>query len=107
MSYRIIPEGSVEIQTGLWLYTYSRVIGGVERTFRKLYAAEGYCFYNVDMPENYDEDGNLKPLEQRVYATYSSCGYTTIEEINAHFVSVPYQDGYEVVSIGSNNHETA
>jgi hypothetical protein len=99
--WREIPEGSVEIQTGLWLYTYTRVISGREYTFRQLYSAQGYCFYDLTIPENYDEEGNLLPENQRVYATYSSCGYTTAEEINAVIISVPYTEGYEVVSVGN------
>lgn len=106
MAYREIPTGSVEIQTGLWLYTYTRTIGGVERTFRQIYAAEGYCFWKPNMPENYDEHGNLLPESGRVYFTYSSCAYTTLEEINANFISVPVQDGYEIAG-GGNNTEIA
>jgi hypothetical protein len=98
MAYREIPAESVEIQTGLWLYTYSRVIGGVERTFRQLFSSEGYCFWKVNQPENYDEDGNLVPEEERVYFTWSSCVYTTVEEINANYISVPVQDGFGIVS---------
>ncbi len=105
MNYTAIPEGSVLIQEGLYLHTYTRVIGGNEYTFRKLYAAEGYCFYCLDVLENFDENGNLKPASQRLYATYATTSYTTVEEINAHFVSVPYEEGYEVVSVPSGEHE--
>lgn len=108
---REIPEGSIEIQTGLWLYEYTRVIGNTTYTFRKLYSAEGYCFWEVKQPENYvdgDINGELLPLEQRVFAQYAALAisYTTIEQINADFISVPVEEGYEIVSAGS-NHETA
>ncbi len=106
MAYREIPTGSVEVQTGLWWYTYTKTIGGVEYTFGQLYSEQGYCFYKVDQPENYDEDRNLLPANQRVYFTYSA-GYTTLEQINASIVSVIAQDGYEIVSVGGNNHVTA
>ena len=102
-----IPEGSVEIQEGLWLYEYTRTIGGRVYTFRELYSAEGYCFWEVNQPENYvdgDVNGELLPLEQRVFAQYAMLAqiYTTVEQINADFISVPVQDGYEIVSAGSN-----
>ena len=99
--YYEIPNGSVEVQTGLYLYTYTKVIAGTTYTFRELFSSQGYCFWEVDQPENYDEDGNLKPENQRVYATYATCTYETAEEINAHFISVPYSEGYEVVSVGN------
>ena len=97
MEYREIPNGSVEIQTGLWLQTYSKTIGGREYTFRNVYSADGYCFWKVAQPENYDEDGKLLQEDERFYFTYSSCVYTTLEEINANFISVPVQEGFEIV----------
>lgn len=103
MAVREIPEGSVEIQTGLFLYTYSRVIAGTEYTFRQLFSAEGYCFWEVNQPENYDEEGNLRPENERVYAQYASLSrhYTTVEMINADFISVPVQEGFNIVSVGT------
>lgn len=105
-----IPSGSIEIQTGLWLYEYNMVISGVTYLKRKLYSGEGYCFYQTSQPENYDEDGNLLPLEQRIYAQYASLGFDmsswTHEQLNAEFVSVPVQDGYEIVSVGTQQPET-
>ena len=103
ISYREIPEGSVEIQTGLWAYLREYTVGGQPRARYVIYASEGYVFYNIDQPENYNEEGNLLPLEQLVYATYASTVCTTIDQINASFVSVPYEEGYEVVSVGANN----
>lgn len=100
ITYREIPEGSVEIQTGLWALERHYTFAGQERVSYYLYSAEGYVFWEVSQPENYDEEGNLLPLEQRVFATYASTAYSTIEELNEAFVSVPYQDGYEVVSVG-------
>lgn len=93
---RQIPLGSVEIQNGLWAYLHSFTVGGVTRSYYKLYSAEGYCFYYVDQPENYDEDGKLKAPTERVYAQFSTCVYP-FEEINEHYVSVPIEEGYEIV----------
>ena len=103
MAVRPIPEGSIEIQTGLWAAENHYTVGGNPRMRYDLYSAEGYCFWNVNQPENYDEDGNLLPLEQRVYAQYSRTAYTTIDQLNENYVSVPVQPGYEIVSAGSNH----
>ena len=95
---RVIPEGSVEIQTGLYLHKYTQTISGTEYTFRELYSAEGYCFYWLSNPENYDEDGNLKPANERIDAQYMHCAISaTLESINADVVSVPIEAGYEIV----------
>ena len=106
MAVRPIPEGSVEIQTGLWAHEHHYTFNGQPRMRYWLYSAEGYCFWEVQQPENYDEEGNLLPLEQRVFAQYAATTYTTIEQLNEAYVSVPVQDGYEIVSVGA-NHETA
>ena len=107
MAVRPIPEGSVEIQTGLWAAVNSFTVSGVTYSFYDIYSAEGYCFWDIQQPENYDEEGNLLPMEQRVYALYSRTPYTSIEELNANYVSVPVQEGYEIVSVGGTNHEIA
>jgi hypothetical protein len=103
--YRTIPEGSVEIQPGLWAYLNTFTVGSTTYSNYKLYSAEGYCFWQVSQPENYDEEGNLKPESERVYATYASLAraYTTHEQINADFISVPVQPGYEIVSTPPNH----
>lgn len=104
---REIPAGSVEIQTGLFLYEFQRTIGANTYTFRNLYSSEDYCFYDVDQPENYDEEGNLLPAEQLVYRQYSALAISmstwTYEQLNAKYISVPVQDGYEIVSVPNNN----
>lgn len=108
MAYREIPEGSVEIQTGLYAYLHTYTVGGAARSRYILYSAEGYCFYCLSTPENYDEEGNLKPPAERVYATYMSCSILdTLESINADVVSVPAEPGYEIVSQPSNPPVTA
>lgn len=102
MAYVEIPATAVEVQTGLWGDLVTLTLGSMTRTRYVLYSSEGYCFYDLNQGENYDEDGNLKPAEERTYAQYMATGCTTIEQINARFVSVPVQDGYEIVSAGSN-----
>ena len=99
MAYREIPEGATEIQTGLYWHVVERVIGGNTYRFGYLYSAEGYCFYDTLTPENFDEEGNLKPAEERLYATYASVPVDTDLSL---FISVPVQPGYEIVSVGGN-----
>ena len=103
MALRPIPEGSTEIQTGLWAAVNSFTMSGVSYTFYDLYSAEGYCFWDTLTPENYDEEGNLVPLEQRLFAQYARTSYRAIDDLNANFFSVPVQDGYEIVSVGGNH----
>ena len=100
-----IPEGSIEVQTGLWAYLRSFVFNGVTKSHYVLYSAEGYCFYCP--AENIDEDGNLLPENERVYAQYRSTTCTTVEQINARFVSVPVQDGYDILGGGGDGSVTA
>lgn len=103
MAYREIPEGSIEIQTGLFAYLETYTVGGNTRSHYLLYSAEGYCFYSLSISENYDEDGNLKPANERAYMTYMSCSILdTLESINADVVSVVAEEGYEIVSVPSN-----
>ena len=102
---REIPATAVEVQTGLWADLVTTSFGSMTMTKYNLYSAEGYCFYCP--AENLDEEGNLKPENERLYAQYRVTTCTTIDQVNARFVSVPVQDGYEIVSVGGNNHETA
>lgn len=90
MAVREIPTGSVEIQTGLYLYETSVSVLDEVIVCRELFSSEGYCFWEVRQPENYDENGNLKPENERVYAQYASLGgnFDTVEKINANFISV-------------------
>lgn len=91
-----IPEGSIEVQTGLWAWLRTYTFNGQIRQRYNLYSSEGYCFY---LPENnLDEEGNLLPENQRMYYQYMISVYTTIDEINAEVVSVPVQDGYEIAN---------
>lgn len=97
MVYYDIPEGSVEVQPGLWAYLNTFTLKGDTYSFYHIYSSEGYCFYEVDQPENYDEESNLKQEDELMYATLCYTAYETLEEINAHFISVPYKEGYEIV----------
>lgn len=100
MAVKPIPDGSTEIQTGLWAVENRYTFNGQPRMRYDLYSSDGYCFWEVNQPENYDEEGNLKPLEERVFAQYARTTYTTFDELNANYISVPVQPGYEIVSVG-------
>ena len=100
MAYREIPAGSIEIQPGLWAELHTYTVGGNIRTRYNLYAATGYCFYSLNVPENFDEEGNLNPPEERLYATFMSCPPSmSIEDINSMIFCVVVEEGYEIVSI--------
>ena len=102
---REIPVGAELLQTGLYVYRFERVIAGNVYLTGELYSTEGYCFYDLEQAENYDEEGNLLPAEQRIYIQYQTLAVTaaskTNEELNQRFISVPVQDGYEIVSVGN------
>lgn len=84
----VIDPSWVEIQTGMYLSEHTRQIGGVTYTFREVYAADGYCMYNRDEPE-----------EERTYYQYSALPifWDTVEIINSYIACVPIQEGWEIV----------
>nr|DAR54931.1 MAG TPA: hypothetical protein [Caudoviricetes sp.] len=71
-----IPEGSVEIQTGLWLYSYKKTISGTEYTFNQLFSAKGYYFYDNTLPE-----------EERIYYKWMVIGTGTPD--TSIYTSIP------------------
>jgi hypothetical protein len=107
-----IPEGSVEIQTGLWMHEFTQTIAGRVYLRKNLYSTEGYCFYDVTEPV-YDSEGNELPAdeilpEQRVYVQQANLGISeslwSVEQINAKYISVPVDPGYTILGNG-NDHE--
>ena len=71
MENKNIPETAFLCKEGLYINEYDRTMGSLTWTVWELFADSGYCFYDLQIPENYDEEGNLKPLNQRVFYTYS------------------------------------
>lgn len=102
---REIPEGAELLQTGLYVYRYERVIAGRVYLAGAIYSSEGYCYYDLEQAENYDDEGNLVPAENRVYAQYQTLSITsasqTNEQLNQRFVSVPVDPTYEIANIGN------
>lgn len=95
-----IPEGSTEIQTGLFAKLITFNFNGEERSHYNIYSADGYCFYdktqqvnNDNEPENEDENKEIK----QTYARVAYTPYKTIEELNEVYVSVPIKEEFEIV----------
>lgn len=100
-----IIEKSLLIQYGLYQDLHSFFLGNVKHTHSHLYSSEGYCFYDIT-EEIYreDENGNyyLVPSEEvlpteRKYMRKCITPLTDVEEINNIYVSVPIQEGMEIV----------
>lgn len=106
---REIPEGAFLYKEGLYIKEFEASMGSLTWTVWELYSADGWCFYDLEQPENYVdgdvEGGVLVPENQRVYAQYSIMRKDE-EYVTNNIISVPVQDGYEIVSVGgNNNHE--
>lgn len=74
----------IEIQEGLLFRKLP--IKGCDLT-----AKDGYWFYDKQNTNNYDEDGNLRPIEE-IACTYMTCLCETAEQVNQHIVSVQKQE---------------
>ena len=105
----IIDPSWIELQTGLYLEEQTRTVNGNLRTYRYLHSSDGYCFYDAE-DEYYDEEGNLIPPEnvlpeQRMYYQWASLAIYmsswTYEQLNAKWISVPIEDGFEIANIGN------
>ena len=88
---RTIPTGAFLYKEGLYI-----VEGVIPTGITKweLYSAEGWCFYDLTQPENYDENGELVPAENRIYAQYMIMRKDE-QYVADNIISVPLQEGYE------------
>lgn len=98
---RVIPEGAFLYKEGLYIHEYPITVGSMTRTVWELFSADGWCFYDLQIPENYDEEGNLKPANERIYAQYSIMPKDE-QYVTDNIISVPVEEGYEIVSVGTN-----
>lgn len=57
----------------------------------ELTAQEGYKFYDLQNSNNYDEDGNLRPLEE-ICCEYMTCLCETKEQVKEHIRSVKIEN---------------
>ena len=85
-----IPTDAIEIQKGLYLLETPFTVLGVEYIRREIFSADGYHFWEREQPENYNENGELLPIEERQFSEYArlSSYYTTADLINADFINV-------------------
>ena len=87
----------ITIQEGL----QQEVIIGRYTSYSVLTSEEGYCFYDKNQ-EFTDEEGNLSPTEEikpnkRQYMRYCSTPMTSMDQINATYISVPIEADFEIV----------
>ena len=92
----VIDPSWVELQTGLYLEEKYLTIGGVSRLFRYLHSSEGYCFYDA-------EDANDPPVYAQYAALAISMSSWTYEQLNAKWISIPIEEGMEIVSAPNSN----
>lgn len=85
-----IPNGSMKLQEGLYLHAYDITINNITYTMRKLYAQEGYCFYDTDL-DVYDEE--TKELLPRTHYQFMSLG---INKSLDTIVCIPCTDDCEI-----------
>jgi hypothetical protein len=63
----------------------------------ELYAEEGKCFYDLTIPENYDEEEILRPENERVYYRYMIMPKDE-EYVQNNLIVVDYNEDYELVN---------
>jgi len=97
---KTIPEGTFQYKEGLYILETPVNVGTLSWIVWELYSAEGYCFYDLTQPENYvdgDVDGELLPIENRVFAQYMTMRKDEAYVTN-NIISVPIRAEYENVS---------
>ena len=93
---RIIPENAFQYKEGLYINEFEASMGTLRWTVWELYSAEGWCFYDLEQPENYDEEGNLLPAENRIYARFMTMRKNE-EYVTNNIISVPIVGGCESI----------
>ena len=101
---RVIPEGAFLFKEGLYVIETNLVLAGTNIIRWELYSADGWCFYDLEQQENYDEEGNLLPENERVYAQYMVMPKDE-QYVTDNIISVPVQEGFEI--LGNGNDQTA
>lgn len=102
MTYKTIPNEAYQIQEGLYLHSYSKLINGNYYTFRQVYSINGYCFYDKTQEVYRETDNNEVVLvpenevqpNERTYYTYMSLALS--KNIN-DLVSVKVEEDFEIV----------
>lgn len=94
---RNIPQEAFIIKEGLKVVEKLVSIGSKSVYKWELYAEEGKCFYDTTIPENYDEEGNLRPENERVYYRYMIMPKDS-EYVQNNLIVVDYNEDYELVN---------
>lgn len=96
MKNKNIPETAFLYKEGLYINEYERTMGSLAWTIWELFADEGYCFYDLQIPENYDDESKLKPVNERVYYTYKIMPKDE-QYVTDNIIPVLYEEGFEIV----------
>lgn len=94
---RNIPINAIRIKDGLLVVETNLTIANRLITKWELYAEDGWCFYDLTIPENYDEEGNLRAETERVYYRYTVMRKDE-QYVTDNIIAVPIQDGFEIVN---------
>lgn len=89
----------MEITTGLNVETRRFEVKGVGHYNSKVYASDGYCFYDKN-DEVFDENGNKieNPLpNQRTYMKQAITPIIDIEELKNTYIPVLIEKDFEIV----------
>lgn len=97
---REIPENAFLYKEGLYIVESEVTVGTIHYTKWELYSAPGWCFYDLQIPENFDEEGNLRPPMERMYAQYRIMRKDEAY-VDDYIVCVPVEEGFEIVSAGN------
>lgn len=102
MAYKVIPNEAYQIQEGLYLHSYSKLINGNYYIFRQVYSVSGYCFYDKAQEVYRETDNNEVVLvpENEVLPTertyYHFMSLALSKDVN-DLVSVKVEKGFEIV----------
>lgn len=67
---RNIPNTAILYKEGLYVVETPVILNGVSIVKWELHSADGYHFYDLKQAENYDENGDLLPIENLHYTRY-------------------------------------
>lgn len=94
--FKEIPVGAFLYKEGLYIFEKQMNVGSLSWAIWELYSADGWCFYDLQQPENYDEYGNLLPAEDRVYAQYRTMRKDE-DYVTNNIISVPVVGNQETL----------
>ena len=94
---RNIPDNTIIIKEGLRVAESLVTIGNKSVYKWELYAEEGKCFYDLTIPENYDEEEVLRPENERVYYQYMIMPKDP-DYVQNNIIVVDYNEDYELVN---------